>query len=373
MEASIQPLQKQLSSGEQLYRASQWKLIFWKLRRHKLAMFGGIVLAFLYLVALFSAFVAPYGSDLRSEYLHLAPQRVHLYDPDRPGLRLFVYGLEKHRDPDTLAPYFTPVPDEKYDVRFFVHGSEFKLLGLFPADLHLFGVSGGKQLFLFGTDNLGQDLFSRSIRAASVSLSIGLLGVALSFILGIILGGISGYYGGLADAIIQQIITFLSSLPTIPLWMGLSAALPADWPPLRVYFGLTVILSLVGWTGLARVVRGRMLQLREETFVVAARLAGTRNPGIIFGHLIPSCMSYLIVSITLSVPGMILGETALSFLGLGLRPPVVSWGVLLKEAQNVRAVALYPWLMIPALLVVLTTLAFNFLGDGLRDAVDPYA
>lgn len=370
--ASTLSLKERISSGEELYRASQWKLIFWKLRRHKLAMVGGGALVILYLVALLSPFVAPYEPDLRSEYLHLPPQRVHFWDADRHRPRLFVYGLEKKRDPDTLALYFTEVPDEKFGIRFFVRGSGYRLLGILPTDVHLFGVGEGRQVFLIGTDDLGQDIFSRAVRASSVSLSIGLVGVTLSFVLGIILGGVSGYYGGLLDTIIQQIITFLSSLPTIPIWMGLSAALPADWPPLRVYFGLTVILSLVGWTGLARVVRGRMLQLREETFVVAARLAGTRNSTIIFGHLLPSCMSYLIVNITLAVPGMILGETSLSFLGLGLRDPVVSWGVLLQQAQNIRAVALYPWLMMPALLVVLTTLSFNFLGDGLRDAADPY-
>lgn len=373
VETSASSLKQALSTGEELYRASQWKLIFWKLRRHKLALAGGIVLVLLYLLALLAPFIAPYEPSLRSEYLYLAPQHIHLFDPDRLGLHPFVYGLEKKRDPETLALRFTEVPDVRYSLRFFVHGSRYKLWGLFPADVHLFGLDGGQQVFLFGTDNLGQDVFSRAVRAASVSLSIGLLGVILSFVLGTILGGVSGYYGGLADTVIQQGITFLSSLPTIPLWMGLSAALPGDWPPTKVYFGLTVILSLVGWTGLARVVRGRMLQLREETFVVAARLAGSRSSTIIFGHLLPSCMSYLIVNITLAVPSMILGETALSFLGLGLREPAVSWGVLLQQAQNVRSVALYPWLMIPVLFVVVTTLAFNFLGDGLRDAVDPYA
>jgi peptide/nickel transport system permease protein len=372
MEASTATLDRQLTSGEELYRASQWKLIFWKLRRHRLAVLGGVVLACFYIVAFFSPFFSPYAPDQRSEYLHLPPQRVHIVDPDRLGLHPFVHGVEKRRDPDSLALIYTEDPSAKHYIRFFVRGYAYELLGLIPADIHLFGIDEENQVFLFGSDHLGRDVFSRSVRATSVSLSIGLVGVALSFILGITLGGLSGYYGGVADTIIQQIITFLSSLPTIPLWMGLSAALPADWPPLQVYFGITVILSLVGWTGLARVVRGRILQLREEAFVVAARLAGTRNAKIIFWHLLPSCMSYLIVSITLAVPGMILGETALSFLGLGLKEPVVSWGVLLQQAQNIRAVALYPWLMIPAILVIITTLAFNFLGDGLRDAADPY-
>jgi peptide/nickel transport system permease protein len=372
MTATVQPLQKQLEAGEDLYRASEWKLIFWKLKKHRLAVFGAIVLLLLYLIAFAAPFIAPYEPDMRSEYLNLSPHQLHILDAQRPGLHLYVNGLTKARDPDTLALIYTKVPDIKLDIRFFVRGHRYKLLGLFPSNIHLFGIDDQNQVFLFGTDHLGRDVFSRTIRASTISLSIGLVGVTLSFILGITLGGISGYYGGLADAIIQQIVTFLSSLPTIPLWMGLSAALPRDWPPLRVYFGITVILSLVGWTGLARVVRGRILGLREEVFVVAARLAGTRNTKIIFWHLLPSCMSYLIVNITLAIPGMILGETALSFLGLGLKEPVVSWGVLLQQAQNIRAVALYPWLMIPVLFVMATTLAFNFLGDGLRDAADPY-
>ncbi|MEZ4868838.1 MAG: ABC transporter permease [Caldilineaceae bacterium] len=362
-------------SGEKLYRASQWQLMFWKLRRHRLAIISGVILILLYLVALFAPFVAPYKGDRRSEYLNLPPQRLHFRDSQtgQIGLRPFIYGLEKKRNPDTLALEFTEKLDEKYYLRFFVHDDGYKLWALLPTDLHLFGVDGGQQFFLFGADGLGRDLFSRTILAAMVSLSVGLVGVALSFILGVIIGGISGFYGGVVDTVIQQVIIFLAALPTIPIWMGLSAAIPGDWPPLKIYFGITVVLSLVGWTGLARVVRGRILQLREEAFVTAARLAGSSNRTIIFGHLVPSFASYLIVHITLALPNMILGETALSFIGLGLREPVISWGVLLQAAQNVRSVALYPWLMLPALFVVVTTLAFNFLGDGLRDAADPYA
>jgi peptide/nickel transport system permease protein len=335
-------------------------------------MFGGIVMALFYLMAFFAPFLAPYAGDRRSEYLYLSPQRIRWIDPDGGGLRPFVYGLEKSRNPDTLALEFSINEDAKYPFRLFVQGDEYKLWGLIPTDRHLFGVEGDFQIFLFGTDNLGRDVFSRTVLAAMISLSIGLVGVAISFVLGIIIGGISGYYGGVVDTAIQQVITFLLSLPQIPIWMGLSAAIPGDWPTLQTYFAITIVLSIIGWTGLARVVRGRMLQLREETFVVAARLAGSRNPTIIFGHLLPSCMSYLIVNITLAVPQMVLGETALSFIGLGLNEPVISWGVLLQDAQNVSAVALHPWLMIPALFVIITTLAFSFLGDGLRDAADPY-
>ncbi|MBA7549744.1 Dipeptide transport system permease protein DppC [subsurface metagenome] len=227
-------------------------------------------------------------------------------------------------------------------------------------------------MFLFGTDKLGRDLFSRNIYAARISLSIGLVGVVFSFVLGCILGGISGYYGGAADMIIQRIIEFLLCIPTIPLWMGLSAALPPEWSPIKVYFGITIILAIRGWCGLARVVRGKLLELREEDFAMAAKIAGATDGRVITRHLLPSFLSYLIVNLTLAIPWMILGETSLSFLGLGLRPPVVSWGVLLKQAQNFRTVALHPWLLIPGLFVIITVLTFNFLGDGLRDAADPY-
>ncbi|GAG86866.1 unnamed protein product, partial [marine sediment metagenome] len=254
---------------------------------------------------------------------------------------------------------------------FFVHGDEYKFWNLFKEDIRLLGVKEGT-MFLFGTDGLGRDLFSRNIYAARISLSIGLIGVAFSFILGSILGGISGYYGGITDTIIQRIVEFLISIPTIPLWMGLAAALPPEWPIIKVYFGITVILSIVGWCGLARVVRGKLISLREEDFIMAAKISGSGKGRTITRHLLPSFLSYLIVNLTLSIPRMILGETALSFLGLGLRSPAVSWGVLLSEAQNVQTVALHPWLLIPGFFVIIVVLAFNFLGDGLRDAADPY-
>ena len=253
-----------------------------------------------------------------------------------------------------------------------MRGERYRLWGLIETDRHLFGVAAPGVIYLLGTDDLGRDMLARVLHAGRISLSIGLLGVAFSFVLGLLFGGLSGYYGGAVDLVIQRVVEFLISIPQIPLWMALSAALPANWPPLRVYFGITLILSIVGWTGLARVVRGKLLELRESDFVMAARVAGALDGAIIRRHLLPSFMSYLIVSLTLAVPGMILGETALSFLGLGLRPPVVSWGVLLQKAQNLRTVALHPWLLIPAGFVVVTVLAFNFLGDGLRDAADPY-
>jgi peptide/nickel transport system permease protein len=259
-----------------------------------------------------------------------------------------------------------------YPINFFVQGAEYKFLGLVDTNLHLFGVAEGGTIFLLGTDELGRDLFSRILYGGAISLSIGLLGVFASFILGAVLGGISGYYGGIIDVIVQRVIEFLLSMPTIPLWMALSVAVPIDWPPTRVYFAITLILSLRGWCGLARVVRGKLLELREEDFVMAAQLQGANDGRIILRHMLPSFLSYLIVDMTLAIPGMILGETALSFLGLGLRPPVVSWGVLLQKATNVRTVATFPWLMWPAVAVILVVLGFNFMGDGLRDAADPY-
>jgi peptide/nickel transport system permease protein len=303
---------------------------------------------------------------------------VHFRDEEgfRP-FRPFVYGSKKVLDEETYTWTYVEDRDRKYPVGFFVHGDEYKLWGLFRSDLHLFGVNlrgtdGLGTLHLLGTDKLGRDLLSRIIYASRISLSIGLIGVFLSFVLGVLLGGIAGYFGGRADMIVSRIIEFLQSLPTIPLWMALAAALPSDWSAIAVYVGITVILSIVGWTGLARIVRGKFLELREEDFVMAAKASGAGTFTIIRRHLVPSFLSYLIVNLTLSIPGMILGETGLSYLGLGLRAPIVSWGVLLQQAQNFSVVALYPWLMIPALFVILAVLAFNFLGDGLRDAADPY-
>jgi peptide/nickel transport system permease protein len=361
---------KKTGSGEDLYQASQWKLMFWKLRRHKMAMIGAIVLITFYLMAIFAPIVAPYAGDHRSEYTFLPPQPIHWINNGK--IQPYVFGIMKERDPETLALVFEPNNEEITPVRLFVHGDKYKLWGFIRMDLHLFGTGNERQVFVLGTDNLGRDLFSRTVLAAMVSLSIGLAGVAISFILGVVIGGISGYFGGTVDVITQQVILFLISMPQIPLWMGLSAAIPGNWPPLRTYFAITAVLSIIGWTGLARVVRGRILQVREETFVVASRLSGASSGSIIRKHLIPATASYLIVNITLAVPGMILGETTLSFLGLGLAEPVISWGVLLQNAQNVRSIVLSPWLMIPGLFVILTTLAFSFLGDGLRDAADPY-
>jgi len=359
---------------EKFYLASQWQLTWWKFRRHKLAIGGSIVLIILYLLAILCEFLSPYTPTTRfSGYSNALPTNIHSFDENKKLHRPFVYGLKRELDMKTFQYVFVEDETKKYPIYFFVRGEPYKFWGLFTTNIHLFSVKGDVPIFLFGADDLGRDLFTRCLYGARISLSIGLVGVSLSFTLGIIIGGISGYLGGTVDNFIQRTIDFLISIPTLPLWMSLSAALPRNWPVVKTYFAITILLSIIGWCGLARVVRGKLLSLREEDFTMAARLAGASEWRIITRHLLPSFTSHLIVSITLSIPSMILGETALSFLGLGMQPPAVSWGVLLQDAQKIASVALYPWRLIPALFVVVTVLAFNFLGDGLRDAADPYA
>ena len=356
--------------------ANQWRLIWWKFRKHRLAMISGVVTIFLYVVALFAEFFAPYSSGTYSAaHTFIPPQRVKFLHETEAGIRFLphVNGYKVQVDPESYKRTYVLDESIVYPVGLFVRGEEYQLWGLFTLDLHLFGAAEfGDPVYLLGTDRLGRDVLSRAIFGARVSMSVGLVGVGLSLLLGVILGGISGYYGGIVDNLIQRAIEILRSLPTIPLWMGLSAAIPLTWPPVRVYFAITVLLSLIGWTTLAREVRGRFLSLKTEDFVIAARLDGVREMQIIVRHMAPSMTSHIIASVTLAIPGMILAETALSFLGIGLRPPVVSWGVLLQEAQNVRSIATAPWLLFPGLAVVTAVLAMNFLGDGLRDAADPY-
>ncbi len=357
----------------QAYVAPQWKLVWWKFRKHKLALISGVVVILIYLVALFVEFLSPFPPGRTdSKFLYAPPQTLHFFD-EQGKFGLYVNGYTSKIEPAALRRVFVVDPSIRIPVGFLVEGYEYKLLGLIPTNRHLIGpVDQSQPMFLLGADRLGRDLLSRLITGTRVSMSIGLVGVLLSLVLGILLGGLSGYYGGAVDNLIQRVVEFLRSIPSIPLWMGLAAALPLNWPPERVYFGITIILSLIGWTGLARVVRGRFLSLREEDFVMAARLDGQSEVSIIFSQMLPAFTSHIIAAITLAIPGMILSETALSFIGLGLREPVVSWGVLLYEAQDIRAIATAPWLLIPALAVVLAVLTLNFLGDGLRDAADPY-
>jgi peptide/nickel transport system permease protein len=369
----VKPDRAALADQERYYLASQRQLMWLKFRKHKLALAGGGVLLLMYVLAVFCEFFAPQDPYRRyTEYIYCPPQRVRFFEIDgRFRLRPFVYGLRREVDPNTLLRLYREDPSRRYPLSLLVRGDRYRLWGLVESDLHLFGVEGGV-LFAFGTDKLGRDLLSRTLYAIRISLSIGLIGVAVSFVLGCAIGGISGFYGGTTDLLIQRVIEFLISIPIIPFWMGLAAALPSNWPTLRIYFAITVILGIISWPRLARVVRGKLISVREEDFVMAARVAGAPEATIIVRHMLPSFMSYLIVSLTLSIPQMVLGETALSFLGLGLQPPVVSWGVLLQDAQNLRTVSQSPWLLIPGLFVMLTVLSFNFVGDGLRDAADPY-
>jgi peptide/nickel transport system permease protein len=349
--------------------------MWWRFRKHRVAVASGVVVIGFYLVVLgadFLAYADPNASEAQRSLM--PPQPIRWFDGWR--FRPHVYRVEGVRDPQTYRRVYRADPSHKIPLRFFAAGFEYRFLGVVPATRHLIGVDGGldpsRTIFLLGTDVQGRDLWSRLMYGTRISLTIGLVGVTASLVLGVVLGGLSGFYGGLADTLVQRVIEILRSIPTIPLWMGLAAALPRDWSILQVYFAITIIISLLAWTDLARVVRGRFLAMREEDFVVSARLVGCTQMRTIFVHMVPSFMSHIIAATTLALPAMIVSETSLSFLGLGLRPPAISWGVLLQQAQNVQTVAISPWLMLPAVPVIVVVMAFNFLGDGLRDAADPY-
>ncbi len=360
---------------DRIYVASQWQLMWWKFRRHKMALICIGILVIVYFITIFCEFLAPYDPHRYDvKFAYAPPQLPHFIDAEGLHLPPYVYGLKGTRDPETLRIVYEIDDTVRLPLKFFTQGDPYKFWGMRPSNLRLVGLeTNDKVVFILGADRLGRDNLSRILMGTRISSTIGLVGVALSFVLGILLGGLSGFYGGTVDTIIQRLIEFIRSIPSIPLWLALSAAVPKDWPVLKVYFMITIILSLIGWTGLARVVRGRFLALRQEDFVLAARLAGSSELRIILRHMVPSFYSHIIASITLAIPGMILSETSLSYLGLGIRPPAISWGVLLQEAQNLRAIAMAPWLLIPGLFVIITVLAFNFVGDGLRDAADPYA
>jgi len=362
------------AAEERVSVASQGQLMWWRFRKHKLAMIGAATVLLFYLVVVFADFLAYADAEASDAQRGLiAPQEIHWFDEGR--FSPHVYALTGQRDPATFKRVYAPDPTQKIPVTLFGQGFEYKLLGIFPTNRHLIGVQGAnaeESLFLLGTDLEGRDMWSRLMYGTRISLTIGLVSVALSLFLGVLLGGLSGFYGGIIDTVTQRVIEILRSIPTIPLWMGLAAAMPREWTVLQVYFTITIIISLIGWTELARVVRGRFLSLREEDFVTAADLIGASQARIIFIHMVPLFMSHIIAATTLALPAMIISETALSFLGLGLRAPAISWGVLLQQAQNVQTVALSPWLLLPSVPVIVVILAFNFLGDGLRDAADPY-
>jgi peptide/nickel transport system permease protein len=361
------------SESLQIEVASQWQLMWWKFRKHRLAIPSAIILILLYLTAIFGEFLAPWVSTTTNKlYVAAPPQALHFFYQGKFGL--YVYGYKFERDPQSFKRIWSLDKEVVVPVSFFVKGDAYKMWGLIRGQTHLIGpVYEGDPFYVLGTDTLGRDILSRIIYGARVSLTVGLVGITITFFIGILLGGASGLLGGWIDTVIQRVIEVIMSIPRIPLWLALAAIVPLDWTPLQVYFMISVLLALLNWTGLARVVRSKFLALREEEYVLAAQMDGCGWPRLVTRHMLPSFFSHIIASLTLAIPGMILAETALSFLGLGLRPPIVSWGVMLQDTQQVVAIADRPWVLFPAAAIFITVLAFNFFGDGLRDAADPYS
>jgi peptide/nickel transport system permease protein len=361
------------AADERRYARTQLQLIWLKFLHNRAAMAGGTVIIALYISAIFAGFLAPYDADTRYDSaIYVPPQPIYLIDDGK--FYPHVLGVTRTIDRETLRRTYEADPYTKIPIKFFVKGDPYYLFGLVPLETHLFGIEDKEWgVFLLGTDRQGRDQLSRLIVGSQISLSIGLVGVFLSLLIGSILGVASGYFGGWIDDVMQRCIEVIRSFPSIPLWMALAAAFPPHWPPLQVYFAIGVVLSLISWTWLARQLRGKVLALREEEYVLAAQLAGGSDWRIISKHLIPSATSHIVVIATLAVPNMILAETALTFLGIGIRPPLVSWGTLLQEAQNIQTLAHFPWLLMPVAFIATAVLAFNFLGDGLRDATDPYS
>lgn len=354
--------------------ATQWQLMWWRFIRHRLAIVGVLVIAFFYLVVVladFLAFMDPEDSDAYRALM--PPQAIHWFEDG--SFRPHVHPMVGRRDFATFQWVYDADLSREIPLRFFVTGYEYRLLGLFRTRLHLFGIEAnapGDILFLMGSDIQGRDIWSRLMMATRTSMTIGLVSVVISLFLGVAIGGISGYVGGIADLVVQRVIEVLRAIPTIPLWMGLAAALPPTWSVLMVYFAITIIISLIGWTELAQQVRGMTLSVKQEEYIMAAHLMGCGKARIVFRHVLPSMLSHIIATMTLALPTMIISETALSFLGLGLRPPAISWGVMLQQAQNIQSLVLSPWLLAPAFPVIVVIIAFNFFGDGMRDAADPY-
>lgn len=364
--------ERKVDELKHIAQASQLQLMWWQFRRHRMALFSGIFLIAIYLMIAISEFLAPYSLHHRNTDFIYSPPQTLRFMHEGAFVGPFVYGQNMTLDMDTLKRVYTDNKADVQKLRFFCRGDKYKFWNLFESDVHLVCPAKGGEFFFLGTDRLGRDMLSRTIYGARISLTIGALGVMMSFVLGIVIGGLAGYHGGVFDLLVQRVIEVLQSIPSIPLWMALAAIIPVTWSPILVYVGITIILGMLDWTGLARAVRSKLLALREEDYVLAAQVMGAGSARIIRRHLVPGFMSHLIASATLTIPGMILGETALSFLGLGLRPPITSWGILLTEARSINIIALYPWLLFPVVPVVLVILAFNFLGDGLRDAADPY-